>query len=200
MGQFRSGAVLGVAFLSLLATAAFAQQTPAISGYWEGKGAVWDRPIDDAIRQLTRRSESEFWFVCDPTGSYKGEATTNHSADLEAIKWSIPLPTGGTIDASVAGTSEKTKFTYPIEGTIANGKIQLRATGETADMVVPNVAFNFSLRAMVNIPSIAPAPAATPQITVISIPAKGWSPFQALQPAITKTPARTARRCCKEHW
>jgi hypothetical protein len=126
--------------------------------------------------------------VCDATGSCKGEATTNYSAELAAIKWSIPLPSGGSIEASVEGTSEKTKFTYPIEATIANGKIQLRATGETADMVVPNVAFNFALRAMVNLPSIAPAPAASPSMTLISIPAKGWSPFQGLQPAITKRP------------
>jgi len=186
--EFRLGAFIGVVFLSLTSSTALAQEPQRIAGYWEGKGVVWDRPIDDPIRQLTRRSDSEFWFVCDSTGSCKGEATTNYSADLAAIKWSIPLPSGGSIEASVAGSSEKTKFTYPIEGTIGNGKIQLRASGETGDMVVPNVAFNFVLRAMVNIPSIAPAPAATPQMTIISIPAKGWSPFQGLQPAITKRP------------
>jgi hypothetical protein len=188
MREFDLGAAIGVALLSFASASAFGQEPQRITGYWEGKGAVWERPIDDAIRQLTRRSDSEFWFVCDGSGSCKGEATTNYSADLTAIKWTIPLPSGGSIEASVAGSSEKTKFTYPIDGTVANGTIQLRASGESSDMVVPNVAFNFVLRAMVNLPSIPPAPGASPQMRIISIPAKGWSPFQGLQAAITKRP------------
>jgi hypothetical protein len=166
-----------------------AQEPGKVAGYWEGKGAIWERPIDDAVRRLTRRSETEFWFVCDNDGACKGETTTAYSAELDAIKWSIPLPTGGSIEAAVEGTSEKTKFTYPIEGSIAGGKLQLRAAGESADMVVPNASFEFVLHAVVGMPTMGAAPSLpAPQITVIRIPAKGWSPFQGLQADITKRP------------
>ncbi len=107
---------------------AWAQDSKVLAGYWEGKGAIWDRPLDDAVRKLTRRSETTFWFACDKQLRCRGEATTTYAADLQAVKWSIPLPSGA-IEAAVAGSSEKTTLTYPIEGTIAEQGVDELRTG-----------------------------------------------------------------------
>jgi hypothetical protein len=166
---------------------AVAQDAAALAGYWEGKGTIWNRPIDDAVRKLTRRSETQFWLSCDRQLRCQGEATTVYAADLQALKWAIPLPTG-TINAAVEGSSEKTTFTYPIEGAIVDGKLQLRVTGESTDLVVPNAAFDFVLSANVSVPSVGGAPGAAPSMQVIKIPAKAWSPFQKLEAVVTKRP------------
>lgn len=164
-----------------------AQDATALAGYWEGKGAISDRPIDDAIRKLTRRSETQFWFSCDTQLRCRGEATTLYGASLQAVKWSIPTP-AGAINAAVEGTSEKSTFTYPIEGAISGGKLQLRVVGESADLVVPNGAFEFVLTATATVPSIGGAPSSAPSMQVIRIPAKAWSPFQKLEAPITRRP------------
>jgi hypothetical protein len=166
---------------------AVGQDATALAGYWEGKGTIFDRPIDDAVRKLTRRSETQFWFSCDRQLLCRGEATTVYGADLQAVTWSIPLPTGA-IDAAVEGSAEKTTFNYPIEGTIVDGKLRLRVVDESSDLVVPNAAFDFVLSANVTIPSISGAPSAAPSMQVIKIPAKAWSPFQKLEAPITQRP------------
>lgn len=176
-----------VMWTALAPAAAGAQNAAALAGYWEGKGTISDRPIDDAIRKLTRRSETQFWFSCDPQLRCRGEATTQYGASLQAVKWSIPTPAGG-IDAAVEGSAEKSTFTYPIEGAISGGKLHLRVVGETPDLVVPNGAFEFVLTATASVPSMAGAPAATPSMQVIRIPAKAWSPFQNLEAPITRRP------------
>jgi hypothetical protein len=166
------------------ASAALGQDAAALAGYWEGKGVITDRAIDDAIRKLTRRSETQFWFSCDRQLRCRGEATTLYGADLQALKWSLP----GGIEAAVEGNAEKSIFTYPIEGTIAGGKLQLRVVGESSDLIVPNGAFEFVLTATASVPSMAGAPAAAPSMQVIRIPAKAWSPFQKLEAPITRRP------------
>lgn len=185
------GAVVagGLAAWIVLGSAAVArgQEAAALAGYWEGKGTIVDRPIDDAIRKLTRRSETQFWFSCDAQLRCRGEATTLYSASLQAVKWSIPTPAGG-IDAAVEGNAEKSTFTYPIEGAITGGKLQLRVVGESTDLVVPNGAFEFVLTATATVPSMAGAPSAAPSMQVIRIPAKAWSPFQKLEAPITRRP------------
>ncbi|HEY7521472.1 MAG TPA: hypothetical protein VIE36_24545 [Methylomirabilota bacterium] len=164
-----------------------AQEAPALAGYWEGKGTIVDRAIDDAIRKLTRRSETQFWFSCDRQLRCRGEATTLYGVSLQAVKWSIPTP-AGAIDAAVEGSSEKSTFTYPIEGAIAGGKLQLRVVGESADLVVPGGAFEFVLTATATVPAMGAAPSAAPSMQVIRIPAKAWSPFQKLEAPITRRP------------
>jgi hypothetical protein len=164
-----------------------AQEAPALAGYWEGKGTIVDRVIDDAIRKLTRRSETQFWFSCDMQLRCRGEATTLYAASLQAVKWSIPTP-AGSIDAAVEGSSEKSTFTYAIEGAIIGGKLQLRVGGESADLVVPGGAFDFVLTATATVPSMGGAPSAAPSMQVIKIPAKAWSPFQKLEAPITRRP------------
>jgi hypothetical protein len=169
------------------APGAAAQEAPVLAGYWEGKGTIVDRPIDDAIRKLTRRSETQFWFSCDAQLRCRGEATTLYGATLQAVKWSIPTP-AGTINAAVEGSAEKSTFTYPIEGAITGGKLQLRVVGESADLVVPNGAFEFVLTATATVPSVGGAPSAAPSMQVIRIPARAWSPFQKLEAPITRRP------------
>jgi hypothetical protein len=169
------------------AAPAWAQDSKVLAGYWEGKGTIWDRPLDDAVRKLTRRSETTFWFACDKQLRCRGEATTTYAADLQAVKWSIPLPSGA-IEAAVAGSSEKTTLTYPIEGTIADRKLQLRVVGEAADLVVPNAAFEFVLTATATLPATGAIPSRAPSMQIIKIPAKAWSPFQQLEAPITKRP------------
>jgi hypothetical protein len=163
-------------------------RTPSetLTGYWEGKGATWEKALDDAIRKLTRRSETEFWFVVDESGKIRGEATTVYSAELDAVKWNIPLPTGG-IEAAVRGRSEKKKVTFPIVGTFANRELALQADGE-ADMIVPNTQFEFVISASVSLSGGFGAPASSPQLMDVKIPANGWSPFQGLKAPITKRP------------
>jgi hypothetical protein len=167
--------------------AGMAQDAAALAGYWEGKGTIVDRAIDDAIRKLTRRSETQFWLSCDTQRRCRGEATTQYAASLQAVKWSIPTP-AGTINAAVEGTSEKSTFTYAIEGDIAGGKLHLRVVGESADLVVPGGAFEFVLTATATVPAMGSAPSAAPSMQVIRIPAKAWSPFQKLEAPITRRP------------
>lgn len=64
------------------AAPAWAQDSKVLAGYWEGKGAIWDRPLDDAVRKLTRRSETTFWLACDKQLRCRGEATTTYAGDL----------------------------------------------------------------------------------------------------------------------
>lgn len=158
-----------------------------VYGYWEGKGAIWQKAIDDKWRKLTRRSETTFWFVADKDGNARGEATTTYAADLQAIKWSIALP-AGSIEASVEGRSEAKKIVYPIEGTVTRESVSLKAVGEDSEMTVPGTGFDFVIYANVTLPLPAGTAAGLPQLMDIKIPAKGWSPFQALSAPVVKRP------------
>lgn len=54
------------------------RDSKVLAGCWEGKGAT-------------------FWFACDKQLRCRGEATTTYAADLQAVKWSIPLPSGAIV-------------------------------------------------------------------------------------------------------
>ena len=59
--------------------------------------------------------------------------------------------------------------------------------------VVPGVAFDFKIEASVETPSGLGAPAAAPSLQVISISAKGWSPFQGKTPKVERGPGEPMR-------
>jgi len=157
------------------------------SGYWIGSGVIWEKVINDPLRKLTRRSETEFWFVADEEGKISGEGFITYEAELQAMKWQIPLPTGGTIDAQVSGASEKTTRKYQIWGIIAgDNKLSIKVANETGDMTIPGAEFEFGIVASVTIP-IGVGGLGTevePEFQIIKIPAKAWSPFQGIEPII----------------
>ena len=156
------------------------------SGYWIGSGVIWEKVIDDPLRKLTRRSETQFWFVMDEEGRISGEGFITYEAELQAMKWQIPLPTGGTIDAQVSGASEKTTRKYEIWGIVEDDKLSIKVANETDDMTIPGAEFEFSIVASVTIP-IGVGGIETevePEFQIIKIPAKAWSPFQGIEPVI----------------
>jgi hypothetical protein len=157
------------------------------SGYWIGSGVVWEKVLDDPFRKLTRRSETQFWFVVDKEGRITGEGFITYEAQLQAMNWQIPLPNGGSIDAEVSGGSEKTIRKYEIWGIIAEeNKLSIKVANETADMTIPGAEFEFSIVATVTLPVGAGGlgTEAKPEFQVIKIPAKAWSPFQGREPVI----------------
>ena len=156
------------------------------SGYWIGSGVIWEKVIDDPLRKLTRRSETQFWFVVDEEGKISGEGFITYEAELQAMKWQIPLPTGGTIDAQVSGASEKTTRKYQIWGIVEDNKLSIKVANETGDMTIPGAEFEFSIVASVTIP-IGVGGLGTevePEFQIIKIPANAWSPFQGREPVI----------------
>jgi hypothetical protein len=176
-----------VALALLVATTSLTAAEPRYSGYWKGEGTNWERLLDDGIRRMTRRSQTTFWAECvRDTLRCKGEATTVYSVDLDGIKWTIPLPTGGSTEAEVSGSSEKSEFTFPIEGVVVGEALELRAVGEDDKLNVPNATFEFVITAHVTLPGAGAAPAARPSRQVIRFDAKGWSPFQKRAAAISK--------------
>jgi hypothetical protein len=157
------------------------------SGYWTGSGVVWEKVADDAFRKLTRRSETQFWFVVDKEGKITGEGFISYEAQLQAMSWQVPLPSGGSIDAEVSGSSEKTTRKYEIWGNITEGnKLSIKVANETENMTIPGAEFEFSIVATVTIPVGAGGlgTEAKPEFQVIKIPAKAWSPFQGREPFI----------------
>jgi len=143
--------------------------------------------IDDPLRKLTRRSETQFWFIVDGEGGISGEGFITYEAELQAMKWQIPLPTGGTIDAQVSGASEKTTRKYEIWGFVAeDNKLSIKVANETEDMIIPGAEFEFSIVASVTIP-VGVGGLGTevePEFQIIKMPAKAWSPFQGREPVI----------------
>jgi hypothetical protein len=163
----------------------FAQEAPPYSGTYFGRGNIWEKALDDPFRKLTRRSEAEFWFSIDRAGKVSGEGYVSYHAELKALKWKV-----GPIDAEVEGSSEKLTFKFQITGEVAGGldspTLTLKAVGQDENMTIAAFAFDFSIVARVNLPSVAGAPATSPEIRPITISAKGWSPFQGLKPPLVK--------------
>lgn len=214
-----AGAFLAVVFA---ASAALAQvpaprQSPW-TGMWSGRGITTEKLMDDAVRKLTRTSETDFWFVIDADRNVKGEAFVTYSADLKAMKWKVPVPNMGTIDAEVAGSSGKIIKRIGIRGTLndspgpshsidhrdCNFTLALQAMGQEGGKaapevksIVPGVAFDFKIEANVNVPAgaggISVNPGAQPGVQVLSVPGKGWSPFQSLTPRVERGPGEPMR-------
>lgn len=209
-----------VALVSTAATTAAAQAPPrpaAWQGLWTGKSVIWEKPLNDAVRKLTRTSDADFWFVVDASGQVHGEGFVTYQAELKAIKWKVPLPNGGTIDAEVAGSSGKQIFKFGIGGQVVDKQggrhpqnhetcpfeISLQALGDQEgqpvpeqDGNIPGISFTFSIDASVTVPAGmggGVAPGAQPGIFSIPMPAKGWSPFQGLHPDATVRPGEPAR-------
>jgi hypothetical protein len=159
------------------------------SGYWIGSGATWQKLADDPIRKVTRRSETQFWFVVDGDGNVTGEGYISYQAEMQAMKWKVPIPKAGSIEAEVAGGSEKVTRRYGIEGSISTeGQLVLRVVGESAQMTIPGAEFEFAIHATWSAPVGIAGLESTAGLKVIEIkvPAKAWSPFQGKKPSITQ--------------
>lgn len=194
--------------VSLAAVAPTPAPTPPWQGMWNGKSIIWEKVMDDAVRKLKRRSEADFWFVVDAKGQAHGEGFISYKAELKAIKWKIPMPTGGEIEAEVEGSSEKEIRKFSLRGTVTEGKsgaldLSLEAMGDNngkpapeEDGTIPGITFNFGIEASVVVPAGkggGALPGAQPGIFSIPIPAKGWSPFQGLHPKIEGGPPEPLR-------
>ncbi len=139
---------LSVAAVSLLLTAggfllaglAGCSDTAATTaGYWEGKGTATERPMDDAVRKLTRGAEYEFWFTVDENGDAVGEIALTYSADLkvEGSPKATAAAPGGNISfkPEVGGTLTDLDPSrrFPIVGILKKGQLALAiATPEAA--------------------------------------------------------------------
>jgi hypothetical protein len=102
------------------AQAPAAAPPPPWGGMWSGKGIIRQKLMDDPIRKLTRSSEVDFWFVVDPNGRVHGQGFIAYSAELKAMKWKVPVPNMGTIDAEVAGSSGKIIHRFGVAGTLTD--------------------------------------------------------------------------------
>lgn len=155
--------------------------------------------------------------MVDAGGQVHGEGFITYQAELKAIKWKVPMPTGGTIDAEVAGSSGKRIFKFGIGGHVVDTQqghhppfhetcpfqLSLQAMGEAEGKPapeqsgnIPGITFNFTIDASVTVPAGMAggvAPGAQPGIFSIPIPAKGWSPFQGLEPTAVVNPGEPAR-------
>ena len=188
-----SAALVAVGWIAAQAQEAAAPEAakppPPFAGYWVGKGAIWELALNDAARKLTRRSETDFWFTIDKTGQVRGQGYISYEAELQALKWKIPVAGAGDLNAEVSGIAEKHSIQYEIQGTAApdaedKDKVQLalRVEGEQ-DSVIPGQEFQFVISASVSFAAVAKA---DKTIKDIKIAAKAWSPFQGLTPVITQ--------------
>ena len=171
-------------------------ETPAHAGMWFGKGETWEETGEVGVRLIYRRSDSEFWFRVQPSGKVVGQAYVSYSGELIAMEWEVPVPGSGSINAGVSGGSEKTTFQVDLEGQVTpEGQLTLKPVGETGDMTVDGMEFNFEIRASVSAPvplgssGVSVDTGLSPEFTVIDIPAKAWSPFQGLTADVKKHPA-----------
>jgi len=103
--------------------------TPA--GYWEGKGTAIERPMDDAVRKLTRSAEYEFWFTLAENGDAVGEIELTYSADLKVEglpNVTVPAPGGSvSFEPEVAGTLTDLDPSrrFPLIGVLEEGQLTL---------------------------------------------------------------------------
>lgn len=157
------------------------------SGYWIGYGSSMQKVADDPFRKVTRRSETQFWFVVNEDGSISGEGYTSYEAEMQAMGWKIPVPNAGSIEAEVSGGSEKVTRKYAIVGQITeDNQIDLKAANETENMTIPGADFKFSINATWKAPVGISGVQTTAGLKMIEIkvPAKAWSPFQGKKPEI----------------
>ena len=91
------------------------------SGCWVGWGSTWEKVADDRVRQVIRRSESQFWFVIDDTGAIWGKGFTSYEVELRAMNWKVQASgTGSSIEAEVSGSSEKITREPYIKGKVTD--------------------------------------------------------------------------------
>lgn len=152
-------------------------EAPPWAGLWVGSGATFEKLLDDPIRKLSRRSESSFWFVVAEDGRVHGEAIVAYSARLEPIKFKVPVPGAGSIEAEVGGEAPRRYFRIGIGGRVvdaASGQppdgqdrealpltLRLIAMGEDEegqaapeeDGRIPGVEYQFALTASLVVPA-----------------------------------------------
>jgi len=199
MNKFFRPAFLAVCAALVLAGASPARAQaprpePPYTGYWIGSGSIWELPINTAFVKLSRRSETEFWFVVGRDGAVSGQGYVSYQAELEALKWNVPAPGVGSIEAEVSGRSEKVTYKYDITGQAQGGtELVLKVVGQQDNLSIPAFAFDFIIRARVSTPLPGPAAPAganvSRNIQEIKVPAKGWSPFQNVAAPLRPHPA-----------
>lgn len=148
--------------------------------------------MNSPMVKLTRRSETDFWFVVNRDGIASGQGYVSYQAELDALKWNVPAPGVGSIEAEVSGRSEKVTYKYDITGQVKGTELVLQVVGQQQNLAIPAFAFEFIIRARVSVPLPTPAPTGTSagrNIQEIKVGAKGWSPFQNIPGPLREHPA-----------
>jgi len=112
-------------------------KSPPWAGLWTGNGVTFEKLMDDPIRKLVRRSESSFWFIVGEDGSVSGEAIVAYSAKLEPIKFKVPVPNVGSIEAEVGGEAPKRFFRVGVSGQLVDAESGLPPSEEDWDESEP---------------------------------------------------------------
>ncbi|HUP00612.1 MAG TPA: hypothetical protein VM737_03705 [Gemmatimonadota bacterium] len=163
---------------------------PTVSGYWEGKGTTSDTPMKDDYRELSRRSEAEFWFVLGDDGTAVGEAEVVYDAELKVEN--LPSVSAGPVSFSpeVGGkvTDLDPRRRFPIVGIYDAGGSTL-VLQAVVDSTVPKI--EFTLRADPGVSGgmggIGVGGTGRGQI-VQKMPMTPWSPFGEAGTAVEKRP------------
>ena len=102
------------------------------SGYWEGAGTAMEKPMNDAVRTLTRSAEFEFWFALDADGSAIGEIELKYDAELIVMNLpnvTVPAPGGASVsfEPKVGGkmTDLDPTRTFPLVGVLDGEELTL---------------------------------------------------------------------------
>jgi len=166
--------------------------TPQPTGYWEGKGTAMEKPMNDAVRKLTRQAEFEFWFTLAESGDALGEIELKYDAELKVDglpNVSAPVP-GGTISFApeVGGTLTDLDPTrrFPLVGIFDGETLVLAVATPEAD----REPLEFTIRADAGISggldvgraSVGGLSAGEAQIIIHKIDMTPFSPFGAAVP------------------
>lgn len=102
------------------------------SGYWEGDGTAMEKPMNDAVRTLTRTAEFEFWFALDADGNGVGEIELKYDAELIVMglpNVTVPAPGGASISFQPTVGGKMTDLdptrTFPLVGVLDGEKLTL---------------------------------------------------------------------------
>ena len=216
---FWEGGPLGTPLSAAQAQTAPSRLPPWV-GMWSGRSIIVEKSLDDPDKQMTRSSDADFWIVIDSDGQARGEGFVTYAAELRAIRWKVDVPQVGMVEAQVAGSSARVTKRIGIRGTLADSPgrdhdrghrdcsftLALNAMGQGEDgqpapesnSVIPGVAFDFVIQASVTVPPKEgtggpPAAAAATSLQHVSLPAKGWSPFQGLKAKVERGPGEPLR-------
>ena len=168
-----------------------AEPTPV--GYWEGKGTAMERPMNDAVRKLTRSADYEFWFTVSEDGEVEGEIEIRYDATLRIENLpnvTVPVP-GGSIsfEPEVGGTMTDLDRTrkFPLVGTLVGDQESKTLTLAIATPEADRGSLEFTIRADAGVSggmsvggaSVGGLPMGQAQVFVQTIDMMPFDPFGA---------------------
>lgn len=199
----------GLAWLAATILLSACEGRPTVAGYWEGKGMTSDTPMKDDFREMTRKSEAEFWFVVREDGSAVGEAEVVYDAELKVEN--LPQVSAGFVsfNPEIGGkvTDPDPRRRFPIVGFYDPGEQKLEMTA-VVDSTSPKI--EFTLRADPGVSGGMSASSGfgdsygfsgSPGAGVIveKMPMTPWSPFGESGAEVRKRPGGPYEARYEEH-